>query len=113
MDFLISSLDGGQKFRFPKKTLVGFNESQCNHRNIICKNHPESTDRIVKIKEALESLLQNCEVLKDFPAIDDNDLLQSHSLKHVTLMNNASTSTQEDINSICSNFDSVFMTGVS
>ncbi|EFP07221.1 CRE-HDAC-6 protein [Caenorhabditis remanei] len=93
-------------------TLVGFNESQNEHENTVCPKHPESSDRIQKIKEALQQtkVLEKCHVLTSFLEIDDADLELTHAKSMVKEMVESKTKTQEEINSQCEKYDSIFMT---
>ncbi|ULT94366.1 hypothetical protein L3Y34_003679 [Caenorhabditis briggsae] len=101
-----------QKNRKLGHTLIGFNESQDEHKNTVCPTHPESPDRIQKIKEALKQtkVLEKCHVLTSFLEIDDADLELTHEKEMVKELVASEKKTQEEINSQCENYDSVFMT---
>uniref|UniRef100_A0A1I7T3W5 histone deacetylase n=1 Tax=Caenorhabditis tropicalis TaxID=1561998 RepID=A0A1I7T3W5_9PELO len=101
-----------QKNRKTGPTLVGFNASQYEHQNTVCPTHPESSDRILKIKEALTKtkVLEKCQVLDSFLEIDDADLEVTHEKTMVKELAESEKKTQEEINSQCEKYDSVFMT---
>lgn len=100
--------------RLQGPTLVGFNESQEEHQNTVCYAHPESSNRIEIIKEAFRTtgLLEKCKVLTSFLEIDDADLEQSHQKAMVKELLDSEKLSQEEINSMCQKYDSVFMTQV-
>lgn len=101
-----------QKNRSTGPTLIGFNQTQNEHENTVCPTHPESSDRILKIKEALTKtkILEKCTVLTNFLEIDDADLEVTHDKSMVKDLMESEKKTQEDINSQCEKYDSVFMT---
>ncbi|CAB3405936.1 unnamed protein product [Caenorhabditis bovis] len=93
-------------------TIVGFNTSQEKHRNTINEYHPESSDRIKCIKKVFEdsNLLEKCKVLTDFPELDTRKLHEIHTKEYIEKLQIVKHLEQTEINSFCSEFDSVFMT---
>ncbi|CAI2351802.1 unnamed protein product [Caenorhabditis sp. 36 PRJEB53466] len=104
--------EDGEKKRRTGPTLIGFNESQSDHRNTACPTHPESSSRVDRIKELLEQtgLLQKCTVLTKFLETDDGDLKATHQREMVDEILSAEKLSQAEINSLCGKYDSVFMT---
>ncbi|CAL2039889.1 unnamed protein product [Caenorhabditis brenneri] len=101
-----------QKSRTTGPTLVGFNESQSEHHNTVCKDHPESPGRIQSIKEVLTKtkVLEKCQVVTDFLEIDDADLSITHEKEMIAKLMEMENKTQEEINKECESFDSIYMT---
>ncbi|VDP00411.1 unnamed protein product [Heligmosomoides polygyrus] len=97
------------------KTTIGFNVNQHLHYNTVCVDHPESPSRIDECRAMLQEsgLLTECQVVEEFPALDELDLRQSHAESHVNkMLNGSTTQDQKALNKLCEDYDSVFMTPI-
>ncbi|CAI5448179.1 unnamed protein product [Caenorhabditis angaria] len=108
-------LDDKTEVRNTSRTLVGFNELENHHKNVICPDHPESSLRITRIRELLEKtgVLDQCDVLTDFLEVDEQDLELTHNKEMIEKIGNSENMEQDEINTLCTYFDSVFMTNKS